>query len=47
MPMGQLEVSAQTKLNCWQNLEKEIISAYESNCEIIIELQSGTDCYFQ
>ena len=35
------DVSAQTKFNFWQNLEKEIISAYESNCEIIIELDAN------
>ena len=28
----ELDVSAQTKLNFWQNLEKEIMSAHESNC---------------
>ena len=37
----QLDVSPQIKLNFWQNLEKEIISAYEANCEIIIELDAN------
>jgi hypothetical protein len=37
----ELDVSAQTKLNFWQNLEKEIMSAHESNCEMIIELDAN------
>ena len=36
----EVDVSAQTKLNFWQTLEKEINSAHESNCEIIIELDA-------
>ena len=34
----EVDVSAQTKLSFWQILGKEIISAHESTCEIIIEL---------
>ena len=37
----ELDVSPQIKLNFWHNLEKEIISAYEANCEIIIELDAN------
>ena len=37
----ELDVSTQRKLNFWQNLEKEIISAYDSNCEIIIQLDAN------
>ena len=37
----ELDVSTQIKLNFWQNLEKEIISAYDSDCEIMIQLDAN------
>ena len=35
------DTSAQVKLNFWHNLEKEIMSAYEENCEIVMELDAN------
>ena len=37
----ELDVSAQTKYNFWQNLEKQVISAFEADCDIVIELDAN------
>ena len=37
----EVDVSPQTKLHFWQSIEKEIISAQDSGCEIIIELDAN------